>query len=465
MEDNQNFNTPVDAFVEITIEQNNRSAFMVIHPPKYGGEFITDEKIESAISSSGISFGLEDMERIHKAVKAVGYDHRITIASWKPPVDGVNGYIEYHFSPDKVAKPTEDEHGDVDYKDLGIVTNILRGTRIATIHEPTEGEPGFDVMSNEVPQQAGVPAAVTLGEGTELSPDGHYIIAAVDGNLVFKNGSFVVDEELRIPGDVGFSTGNIDFIGNVTIGGNVFEGFKVTSKKNIKISGAATSAEIIAGGNVEIRLGCLQSKVNCNGSFKADFCENSTVKAIGNVQANSFVGCDVFTEGKIIATGKGIVSGGSYTAIENIEASVIGSNSYVKTDITVGNNAVLTTERANAVVRVDKLEAAVEQLTKVIDMLNERQKQGVTLSPRHEQLKSESLRTKILTQNEIKKVRARMEEIDESLSHKQNISIVCKKRFYPGTTIHIDAYTYSVTQIWENSKATISDDKIVMLPA
>lgn len=373
MANDENFNTPVDAYIDITIEANNHSAYMIIHPPKYGGEFITPEDIQNEIDNSGIVFGLEDMERIQKAAKAIGYEHRIPIASWKPPVDGNDGYIEYLFSPDKVAKPTEDENGDVDFKDLGLVTNILRGTKIAVIHEPTEGEMGFDIFANEVPQKPGAPAAVTLGEGTEYSPDGHYIVAAVDGNLVFKNGCFVVDEELRIPGDVGFSTGNIDFIGNVTIGGNVFEGFKVTSKKNIKISGAATSAEITAGGDVSIRLGCLQSRVECRGSFKADFCENSRITASGNVQANSFVGCEVFTEGKIIATGKGIISGGAYTAIDNIEASVIGSNSYVKTDITVGNNAVLTAERGKAVVRLEKLEAAVEQLTNVIEMLTEKQ--------------------------------------------------------------------------------------------
>ncbi|MGN0679632.1 MAG: DUF342 domain-containing protein [Oscillospiraceae bacterium] len=461
----ENFNTPVDAYVDITIEADKRSAYMVIHAPKYGGEFVSPEDIENEIESSGVVFGLEDMERIQKAVKVIGCDHRITIANWKPPIDGENGYVEYHFNPDKVAKPTEDEHGDVDFKDLGLVTNIFRGTKIATVHEPTPGEEGYNVLGEMVEQKPGSPANVTLGSGTELSPDGHYIVAAVDGNLVFQNGSFVVNEDLNISGDVGFSTGNIDFIGNVIIGGNVFEGFKVTSKKNVTIRGAATSAEIIAGGDVSIRLGCLQSRVDCKGSFKADFCENSRIKGRGDVQANSFVGCEVFTEGKIIATGKSIISGGSYTAMENIEASVIGSNSYIKTDITVGSNAVLTAERGKAVVRADKLEAAVAQLTKVIEILTEKQKQGETLSPKHEQMKSESLRTKIMTQNEIKKIYARMEEIDEELSHKQNISITCKKRFYPGTTIRIDAYTYTVTAVYENSKATVLDDKIVMVPA
>ncbi len=458
-------NTPTDAYIEIVTEQDNHSAYMTVHSPKFGGKDVTPEEIKEEINASEITFGLQDMDRIIKALGVIGYDRRIPIASWKPPVDGENGHIEYHFSPDKVAKPSEDENGDVDFKDLGLVTNIYRGTKIATIVQPTPGEEGSDILGNVIPQTEGVPAEINLGEGTELSPDGHYIIASVDGNLVFKGGCFTVNEDLVISGDVGFSTGNIDFIGNVIISGNVFEGFTVTSKKNITVRGAVSTAEITAGGSVDIRLGCLQSRVICKGHFKADFCENSYIKSICDVQANSFIGCEVFTEGRIIATGKGILSGGTYTAIENIEASVIGSNSYIKTEVTVGNNAIFTAERAKAVMRIEKLEGAVDQLSKVIEMLTEKQKQGIALTPRHEQMKSESLRTKLLTQNEIKKLNARIVEIDEELSHKQNISVTCKKCFYPGTTIRIDAYTYTVTTIESNCKATVLDDKIVMVPA
>lgn len=459
------FNVPLDAYVEVTIENDKRSAYMVIHEPKFGGRFVTPEQIKYTIENSDIIYGLDDMDHIQRLVKTIGYNQRIPIANWKPPKNGENGHINFHFDPNKVAKPTMDERGNVDFKDLGLITNVLRGCKIATIVDPTEGEEGCNVLGQPIAQKPGIPAKIVLGKGTQLSPDERYIVAAVDGNLVFKDGSFVVNEDLNIAGDVGFSTGNIDFIGNVIINGNVFEGFKVTSRKNITIKGAATSATISAGGDVSIKLGCLQSKIDCKGSFTAGFCENSSITSNGNVQASSFVSCDVFTRGKIIAAGKGIISGGSYTAIDDIEVSVLGSNSYVKTDITVGNNAVLTAERGRASARAERLEAATAQLTKVIDMLNERQKKGVTLSQRHEQLKSESLRTKIMTQNELKKIYARLDEIDSELAQKQNISVVCKKRFYPGTTINIDAYTYTVTTIHEHSKATVLGDKIVIVPA
>lgn len=464
MPDN-NDRIPVDAFVEIVIENDKHTAYIVLHQPKFGGKFLSPEQIRDEIECSEVVFGLEDMDRILSAVKAIGYERRIPIAEWKPPINGENGFIQYHYSSDKVAKPTEDEHGNVDFKDLGIITNILRGTKIATVFEPTEGEEGFDVLGNSIPQTPGTPALVKLGLGTELTPDGRYIVASVDGNLVFKNGSFIVDKELRIAGDVGVSTGNIDFIGDVIIGGSVSEGFKVTTKKNVSIRGSVTAAEINAGGNVSVSTGCFNSAIRCKGDFTGSFCENTRIEAGGKVEAISFIACEVFSHDRIIAKGKSIISGGKYTALVNVESANIGSDRYVKTEITVGNNAVLTGERATAVVRLEKLQGAVEQLTKVIDMLAEKQKQGKTLSPRHEQLRSESVRTRILTQKEIKKILDRIDEIDNELAHKQQISIVCKGRLYPGTTLHIDAYTYAVTEVYDNSKATVLDDKIVILRA
>lgn len=464
MSENKNINPPIDAFVEISVDPDHKAAYLTVHGAKFGGKPITPEQVEKEINESTISYGLEDMERIKKAVAASNSDGRFLIAKWKPPVDGTNGYIEYKFSTDKVAKPTERENGDVDFKDLGIVTNVLRGTKIARIYDPTTGEVGMDVMGIEIPQKEGAPAVYNLGAGTELSAGGHHILAATDGNLVFKGGCFVVEENLNINGDVDLSTGNIDFVGSVIISGSVFEGFCVTSKKDITIRGAATYAELKAGGDINIRLGCLMSRVECGGTFKADFCENSRINGKGDVKANSFVGCEIFARKAIIAEGKGIISGGKYTALENIEASIIGSNSYVKTEINIGNNAILTAERENELAHIEKLKDAINQLAMVITQLSDRQKQGVKLSARHEQMKADSLRTKLLTQQQLQKSQQRVKEIENELALKQNFSVTCKKRFYPGTMIRIDSYTYNVTAIYENSKATVRDGQIVMLP-
>ena len=77
-------------------------------------------------------------------------------------MNGVDGTIEYYFKKESTFKPIEDENGNVDYKNLGLVRNIYHGTPIAKITPPTEGTPGTDIMGKSVAQKHGVPAKLSL---------------------------------------------------------------------------------------------------------------------------------------------------------------------------------------------------------------------------------------------------------------------------------------------------------------
>ena len=345
----------------------------------------------AAIRAKGIAFGVIE-SAVSEAVEQRRYGENVCVARWKPPVNGVDGTIEYYFKKESTFKPIEDENGNVDYKNLGLVRNIYHGTPIAKITPPTEGTPGTDIMGKPVAQKHGVPAKFSVGKGTELVNDGTEIIASVDGNLVYTNGSFCIEESLLIRGDVDVSSGNIDFIGDIMVKGNVMEGFSVTSKKNVTIFGTVTNGTVTADGNITIKLGSINSKLHSEkGSIKLDFCQNSSVWAAFNVEASSFIGGDVYAGKKLIASGKGILVGGKYTALEDISASVIGSDNYTKTMITLGNNAVLSEEMEGHKHKVAELEDKLDQLGKIVTTLTEMAKVS-KLSPQREQMKVEAMR-------------------------------------------------------------------------
>lgn len=388
---------------EISVDPNCTTAFMTIEPPENGGLDMTVDKALSAVAEKGICFGVMKDE-ITAAVEEKRYGENICIARWQPPVNGEDGKIEYFFKRESTFKPVEDENGNVDYKNLGLVRNIYKGTSIAKITLPTEGTPGTDIMGKPVTQKVGVPVPFTVGKGTELVNDGTEIVASIDGNLAFANGAFCIEESLLIRGDVDVSSGNIDFIGDIIIKGNVLEGFAVTSKKNITINGSVTSGTITADGNITVKLGCINSTLHSElGSIKLDFCENSSLYAGRDVEASSFVGGQVFAGKDIIASGKGIMMGGKYTALENISASVIGSESYAKTLITLGNNAVLTEEMENHKHTILSYEDKLDQLGKIVSTLTEMAKVS-KLSPEREQMKVEAMRSRFQLQGEIKRL-------------------------------------------------------------
>lgn len=448
---------------EISVDPNCTTAFMTIEPPENGGLDMTVDKALSAVAEKGICFGVMKDE-ITAAVEEKRYGENICIARWQPPVNGEDGKIEYFFKRESTFKPVEDENGNVDYKNLGLVRNIYKGTSIAKITLPTEGTPGTDIMGKPVTQKVGVPVPFTVGKGTELVNDGTEIVASIDGNLAFANGAFCIEESLLIRGDVDVSSGNIDFIGDIIIKGNVLEGFAVTSKKNITINGSVTSGTITADGNITVKLGCINSTLHSElGSIKLDFCENSSLYAGRDVEASSFVGGQVFAGKDIIASGKGIMMGGKYTALENISASVIGSESYAKTLITLGNNAVLTEEMENHKHTILSYEDKLDQLGKIVSTLTEMAKVS-KLSPEREQMKVEAMRSRFQLQGEIKRLNGRIREIETTLERKQNLSVSCKRAFYPGVTLRINSCIFQVNSMTPHSKATIDDGEIVMKP-
>lgn len=452
----------VHSVVELSINPNHSTAFVSFTRPENGGIDITVEKIMSALNENYISYGvLNDV--IEEAVEQKRYGENICVAKWDPPVDGVDGSIKFFYKIDANLAPVENEHGIVDYKNLGVVRNITAGTPIAAITLPTEGEPGKDITGRVVPQKKGVAVTVNVGTGTSLINDGKEIIAAVDGNLVYRNGAFNVDEMLVINGDVDVSSGNIDFIGNVTVKGSVFEGFRVTSKRNIVINGSANGAEIVADGDISIKIGAINSDIESKGNIKLGFCENCKIHANGNIESASFVGGEVFAEQKILATGKGVMMGGKYTALDGIEASVIGSEKYVKTEITLGNNAVLNKERAELEKEIATMEDKADQLGKILVTLAELAKKA-KLPPEREQLKTEALRNRLKLQSEVKKYRMRISEIDEQLKLMQNLSVGCKRMFYPGVILRINNCILQVNAATNHARATVDGGEIVFRP-
>ena len=452
----------VHSNVDVSVDSNKTAAFVSFNKPSGGGMDITVDRIMSALKEKDVCFGLLE-ENINLAVEQRRYDENICAARWLAPENGIDGTVKYYYKTESNIAPVENEHGVVDYKNLGLVRNITAGTTIAVITLPTEGQPGKDVTGKEAPQKKGSPANLNIGKGTSLVNDGTELVATVDGNLEYKNGTFCVEETLVLPGDVDVSSGNIDFIGSVTVKGSVMEGFRVSSKKDINIFGTATGAELSAAGNIQVKTGCINSNVSCSGNVRFGFCENTKVRCEGTVESASFIGGEVFAGKNIVATGNGIMMGGKYTALDGVDAGVIGSENYTKTEITLGNNAVLCEERNNLSKQIEEMEDKADQLGKMLTTLNEYAKKA-KLSPKHEQLKADALRNRLKMQAETKKAKLRIEEIDKALQLTQDLSVGVRKMIYPGVTIKSNSCILQVNAVENRVRARVDGGEIKFKP-
>ena len=176
-------------------------------------------------------------------------------------------------------------------------------------------------------------------------------------------------------------------MGDVVIKGEVGEGFEIRSDKNITIGGNATGAKLIAGGNIKIGQGAINSVIICEGSMKTGFAENSNITCKGNLTSQSFVGCTVMCEGELTAVGgKGVIVGGKYTCLKSITTNCVGSVTFAKTYITLGNSAILAEEKIKIQEKIEKYKEQVKQLIQVYDILCEQKRVTKMLPPDREEM-------------------------------------------------------------------------------
>jgi uncharacterized protein (DUF342 family) len=448
---------PINSTAIIEISEDRMSAFLLITAPENGGGELTLEMAEEEAQISFINAPL-DKQTIITAINTKVYGERILIAKGTRPINGLDGAVEFHFKTGGALVAKANERDEMDYKNLGLVTNIFAGTVIADIVFETDGEDGIDIRGNVLKPLPGKPAKFLVGHGTVLNDEGTKITAAVDGNLKWNKDHFTVEETLVLGEDVGAATGNIDFIGDVVIKGNVFEGFSVKSHKNVSIGGTVNNAEIEAGGSIEIKIGSVNSQLTSKGDIKSGFCENSQIHCGGDLISNSYVSCTAHSEGTITAiSGRGIVIGGKLTAIKGMVFNTVGSGSYTKTSLTLGRGALLAKERQELEIQEAEITERINQHILLAESLNALKKRAGGLPRDREEKLASSIRGRFQLSAEVKKIKKRVAEIESSFLDNNSLFVEIRKTIYPGVSVRIGEQRLKPEKEWDRCRIAIGN--------
>lgn len=454
-----NLKPAVNSFATVRIEDKSIFAEIEVTAPKYGGSDVTVNILNRALDEAGVCYGIKENVLKEIAEKKI-YNKKIRVAEYTPPVTGKNGLIDYRFDRVPTALLVENEKGDVNYRELGLFKSVLKNTVIADITPPEEGIPGTDIFGREIAPKPVSKAAFTTGVGTVLSEDGLQIIAAIDGVINYEKSAFVLRRELNIKADIDFNTGNIQFIGDINIYGNVGEGFKVHSTGgNIVIYGAVFSgAEITAAGSVTLKKVCNHGTVNAGGSINAAFCEYSDLSSNGDITVQTVVFSTVYCGGTLVCSGKGGLIGGHYTILSGaVINGNIGSPHYPLTEILLGNNTVLADERERLSTEIARAEHEIIDLNMIVDYLNAKKRVDFTLSEEKEHLLGKSVRARILKNRVVSDAKKRIIEIEHLLENVQDLRMTVGGTVYVKTRICINTAKYEVKNEWKH--VTIYVDK------
>ena len=450
--------SPVAAFAVVEVTLGFKEAYVTIVSPKNGGADISAFTVENALREKGVVYGI-DNDIIREKVEKRAYDKQFVAAKWLAPVNGVDGTITYLFDTKTDLKPKEDDDGFVDYKDLGSIRNVTKDTVIAEITLPTLGEPGVDLRNIRVQQIVGRKAQFGLGDNTLLTEDGTKIVAACDGHLRYAKDKFCIDKTVVINGDVDNSVGHIEFIGDVIVKGEICEGFKVLAQKNVTVYGNVNGGNVVAGGNVTIKKGSINSSIKAHGDIKMTFCENSRIECDGNLTSSAYIFSNIHCSGEMSASGNpGAIIGGEIICLSNINAVTIGSDKYTKTTIILGDNAIMFEEKNRTLLEIKRIEEDILKCAQIMDFLTEKKKLLKTLPPDKEELFSNAFKTKIVRLKDKAGLERKISEIDEHLRERQELGVSCRREMFPGVTVTINDMIYNVNGVIKNSRLSLGED-------
>lgn len=255
------------------------------------------------------------------------------------PQAGADGWFELNVKiSGKQVEFSEDEQGNVDLRTLNAYSEIEPGQKLGVVHSPGEGIPGRTVQGLTIPAQPGKPFALIAGEGVELKYDGRMAFAVKAGRVLLEKNTLSVVDELIIPGDLDLRVGNIDFHGFVEIRGDVPDDFSVKARRGIRIKGGVGACQITSEGSIEMAsmAGKGIGRIDCHGDLRAGFLNQITAAVYGDIVASHEIrNCHVKATGKILVE-RGVILGGRCTAMEGIEAKVLGSVAGQKTEVIAG---------------------------------------------------------------------------------------------------------------------------------
>ncbi|HEX9061629.1 MAG TPA: FapA family protein, partial [Clostridia bacterium] len=209
----------VDTTITVSVSPDKMKGYITLSQPE-GGRVASYDEIINALKKEGVLFGLDNQVLSTMAQYPI-YNETVCVAQGKEPVSGKNGYVEYHFDTTKDRKPTILDDGRVDFRELNLIECVTAGSKLCTIVEPKPGVPGRTVTGHEIPASPGKAAVLPKGKNIEVSSDGLSLLAAIDGQVSLSDGSLSIFASYEVQANVDNSTGNISFVGNVIVKGNV----------------------------------------------------------------------------------------------------------------------------------------------------------------------------------------------------------------------------------------------------
>ncbi|MGP1577431.1 MAG: FapA family protein [Treponema sp.] len=329
--DNYEYQQGHDALMSVEISDDEMKAYLYVSPPSAGGADLSADMIITFLSNNRVVSGINE-KRVKEFQDMPVYRENYLIAEGIPAKKGEDAKILYNFETDNTqVRLKESRTGQINFKELNLIQNVVEGQPLAQKIPAEEGESGRTVTGKYLPAEQGKDIAIPLGKNTRLAEDQLTVIAEMNGQVLLVKNKINVEPIMTIEGNVSVKTGNIMFLGTVYVKGNVDDGFSIKASGNIEVKGTVGKASLDAEGDIVVSQGIIGKEggyIRAGKSIWSKFIQNIELVEAGDmvIVSDGILNSKVIANRKVICRGKRAdIIGSQVTASEGVYARNLGS--------------------------------------------------------------------------------------------------------------------------------------------
>lgn len=441
---------PEDSFAEISVTEDKMQANVILHPPRHGGKVFTKERLYEELRKVGIQFGFID-EIIEELASNPQYFKPYTVAEGKQPEPGLDGGIEYLFDIKNRPQLVEDNYGRVDFKEIGIIKSVEKGTIIARKIDPKPGKDGKNIYGEVIPFPPGRESQWKIGANVSLSPNGKEAIADITGRPVLeRNGTLRVDQVIHLE-SVDYSTGNVDFPGTIIVEEKIADGFRLNAKGSLIIKKSVGKVFLEADGDIILSGGFMgrgSGTIKAKGEIYAKFVEQGKMisgKSVFIEEAS--LHSEITAEEDIVVQGgRGEIIGGELIAGKSITCNKLGAVVETKTTLTVGTPPEFISE-------MEKIRQEIQSKKEILQKVDQTMNHLLEEAAKRELNEEEQTMLKKLREvekryrNMLQNAQSQLENAINTFEPNKDSFVLVEREIYPGVTINMGKGKYYKVQI------------------
>lgn len=366
----------ISHFLKVKVSEDKMQASLVVENiDDAAPDVFSEQSVFRVLHDSGVKYGLKK-ERVQQLFDK-NENTEVLIAEGLKPIKGENALLEYFFPTEHSLKPKIHKDGHVDSKEVNLIHSVEKDAILVEKTPASAGELGYDIFGKEIPTVNGDDVIVKPGLNTYVDEENDLIIrASCDGVIKYKPKDHMVevDPVCKIKGSVDYTTGNLRVNSSVEVAVNVKPGFEITTPYDVEIKGMVDRANINCGGNLVVRLGITgdgQNKIKAGGDIQAVYIHHQNVICEGSLHvANEIRDSRISVKNEILlASSKGLIVGGTLSAVNGVRASTIGCVTSVPTKIKVGLNPEYKAAYLSKKEKLDEIAEEINEIREVVSKI------------------------------------------------------------------------------------------------